>query len=525
MKNIIFIFTLFGLLVFSSTVMASQEKVGVIAAAKGNIIIERNGKKLKAKSGAKVYEGDNIVSKSNKQFQVIFIDETIFTLTNNSNLSIDKFAYDKESKSGELKVSTDSGKVKFSSGNISDGNPDNFVIKLPNSSEVKVRGTGGVYNIIPPAQPTGQPIVFAALNGPGPLGNAGSGTGSFSFSTPNGDVDLNRPGSAVLAAPEQPPVNFLAPPPSTQIVTTGLSSGAGNNNNNNTASGSSTGSSTNNSGGSSSSNSGGGTSAWSNFFDSNGQPIPGLYGGSPDNSIDLGNLDGGVDFDKDGYFYVPDPNSDPVVLLPPPPGDNQSPASSTNIETGVASGNGNNSGNEDGRDNENNNQNSEDGGLFTNFLIPPADEPNLFADANNNVDPADLGTDTRTFGGSLQELVAVNSGSVDGSGSYTGDITGDFDFLINFANSTFDIQSYNLNGGTLDNDSIDVQGGSAALPTDSRTELTVGNNGEDFSATVSAGCSNCSVTATFPTDNSIAATITNGADTGTTGGVDFVPVP
>ena len=141
------------------------------------------------------------------------------------------------------------------------------------------------------------------------------------------------------------------------------------------------------------------------------------------------------------------------------------------------------------------------------------------------MDPADLGTDTRTFGGSLQELVAVNSGSVDGSGSYTGDITGDFDFLINFANSTFDIQSYNLNGGTLDNDSIDVQGGSAALPTDSRTELTVGNNGEDFSATVSAGCSNCSVTATFPTDNSIAATITNGADTGTTGGVDFVPVP
>lgn len=59
---------------------------------------------------------------------------------------------------------------------------------------------------------TNQPIVFSALVGPGPLTYTGANTGSFSFSTPNGDVDLNRPGSAVLASPEGPPIFFLAPP-------------------------------------------------------------------------------------------------------------------------------------------------------------------------------------------------------------------------------------------------------------------------------------------------------------------------
>lgn len=57
-----------------------------------------------------------------------------------------------------------------------------------------------------------QPIIFAALAGPGPLSQTNADVGSFNFATPNGDVDLNRPSSVVLASPNDPPVFFLAPP-------------------------------------------------------------------------------------------------------------------------------------------------------------------------------------------------------------------------------------------------------------------------------------------------------------------------
>jgi hypothetical protein len=56
------------------------------------------------------------------------------------------------------------------------------------------------------------PVVFAALVGPGPLTQTNANIGSFNFSSPNGSVDLNRPGGAVLAVPGAPPVFFLEPP-------------------------------------------------------------------------------------------------------------------------------------------------------------------------------------------------------------------------------------------------------------------------------------------------------------------------
>ena len=69
------------------------------------------------------------------------------------------------------------------------------------------------------AQSTGHPIVLAALAGPGPQANTNANTGSFNFSTPNGSVDLNRPGGAVLATPPgQPPVFFIAPPGTIQDI-------------------------------------------------------------------------------------------------------------------------------------------------------------------------------------------------------------------------------------------------------------------------------------------------------------------
>jgi len=118
--------------------------------------------------------------------------------------------------------------MRFVSGNIASGTPENMTIKLP-AGTIGIRGTIGLVAILDEVtaaerfpdqfqrlggggQTIGQPVVFAALVGPGPLSRAGGGSGSFTFSTPNGSVDLNRPGGSVLSIPGQPPVFFLSPP-------------------------------------------------------------------------------------------------------------------------------------------------------------------------------------------------------------------------------------------------------------------------------------------------------------------------
>ncbi len=56
-----------------------------------------------------------------------------------------------------------------------------------------------------------------------------------------------------------------------------------------------------------------------NFCDSScGNLPPGLYGGVAEGGIDVCNGGGCEGFDKDGYFYVPDENTKPQVLLDPP---------------------------------------------------------------------------------------------------------------------------------------------------------------------------------------------------------------
>lgn len=73
--------------------------------------------------------------------------------------------------------------------------------------------TGAVAFVAPAAmaqnQPS-QPVIFSALVGPGPL--TPNSVTTFNFTTPNGDVDLNRPGAFVVTDPGDASIFFLAPP-------------------------------------------------------------------------------------------------------------------------------------------------------------------------------------------------------------------------------------------------------------------------------------------------------------------------
>lgn len=221
-----------------SGLAAAQDatQAGVSAAVRGQVELARsNAVGRQIVSAEPIFLQDQISSGVDSGMQILLLDETVFTIGPESEMTIDEFVYDPATGEGSLAASMGKGVMRFVTGNISDGTPENMTIKLPVGT-IGIRGTIGVAAVLSPDQAQqqfpgqapqlnagpGQPVIFAALAGPGPLTQTNSNTGSFNFSTPDGSVDLNRPGGAVLATPGQPPVFFIAPPGAIQQVSASL---------------------------------------------------------------------------------------------------------------------------------------------------------------------------------------------------------------------------------------------------------------------------------------------------------------
>lgn len=180
-------------------------------------------------SAEPIFLGDAIASGSLSGMQIILMDGSVFTIGPESALEIDAFVYNPAQRVGRLAASMTKGVMRFVTGKIAAGEPKNMTIRIPVGT-IGIRGTVGIVQVLTPEEAAarfpaesgrlfsgdggqaGVPVVFAALVGPGPNNNAGTGVGSFNLTTPDGSVDLNRIGASVLAAPGAPPVFFIAPP-------------------------------------------------------------------------------------------------------------------------------------------------------------------------------------------------------------------------------------------------------------------------------------------------------------------------
>ena len=131
-----FLTVLFILLCFT-TKSLSNEIIGVIGAAVGEIKNQKNEILI---NGSKIFYGDTINVETNSNAQILFLDETVMTLGENTELTVDDFVYDPQTNDGNFVTNIKSGIVKTISGKISENNPDNLEIKIPNGS-LGVRGT------------------------------------------------------------------------------------------------------------------------------------------------------------------------------------------------------------------------------------------------------------------------------------------------------------------------------------------------------------------------------------------------
>lgn len=207
------------LILCSAQTVANQ--VGVIAGLHGDIFIERNGIEIPALSGAHILPGDHIRTHQDQIFQLILLDETVFTFAGDVDISLDVFEYDETSGNGQLQITQYSGLMKFSTGHIANGQAGVFQIKQPNA-DVAVLGTTGVVGLLNSEQAktyfpqinlpaTDNLVSYAALMGPGPRAARWVKSGAFVYSNDQGMINLNRPGGSVLAVTGNAPIEFIAP--------------------------------------------------------------------------------------------------------------------------------------------------------------------------------------------------------------------------------------------------------------------------------------------------------------------------
>ena len=158
--------------------------IGVIAVGVGDII---NQKSENLVTGSKVYFGDTIITKAQSNAQILLLDETAITVGEKSELTIDEFVYDPESKVGKIVSNIKIGTVRMITGEISKKNPDNLEVNVPTGS-IGARGTEFVVVTTSDQKST------ILLLGPGKNNILGMVPGVLNVSDGSNTVNIATPG-------------------------------------------------------------------------------------------------------------------------------------------------------------------------------------------------------------------------------------------------------------------------------------------------------------------------------------------
>jgi hypothetical protein len=169
---------------FTQSYGFSKEFIGVISAGIGDIINQKNEK---LSTGSKIFYGDTIIVKEKSNAQILLLDETALTVGEKSELTIDDFVYDPETKVGKIVSSIKLGTVRIITGEISKQNPDNLNVKVPTGS-IGARGTE--FAVVTESNNKSTIILL----GPGINNTLGMIPGVLKVSDGFNSVDLTKPG-------------------------------------------------------------------------------------------------------------------------------------------------------------------------------------------------------------------------------------------------------------------------------------------------------------------------------------------
>ncbi len=139
-----------GLLVtFSLLAMAAQPAwadIGRIKKSGGEASIERKGTRVSPAVGTALLPGDVLVTGKGGQIAVSFADNTRFSVGPNSRVAVDKFDFDRTTRSGTFETRVERGSLGVVSGQIAKSRRDAMKVRTP-TSLLGVRGTRFIVNV------------------------------------------------------------------------------------------------------------------------------------------------------------------------------------------------------------------------------------------------------------------------------------------------------------------------------------------------------------------------------------------
>lgn len=129
-----------GLLGLAPLSVRAADDIAQIKVAKGMVQIERGGKRIAAKVGTPVQATDTIITGADGSVGISFVDNSLLSMGPNSELKIDRFAFNSTTHEGTFNTSLRKGTLAVVSGKIAKQSPTAMKVKLP-ASILGVRGT------------------------------------------------------------------------------------------------------------------------------------------------------------------------------------------------------------------------------------------------------------------------------------------------------------------------------------------------------------------------------------------------
>lgn len=128
----------------SASVVNSAERIGVAAMVKSNVTGTIGGRTAELNSGDGVFHRQVISADAAGRAQLIFIDETVFSVGRGATVTLDEFVYNPNRRAGSIVLNVSKGAFRFISGSA---RPDTYTIKTPVAT-IGVRGTIFSANVV-----------------------------------------------------------------------------------------------------------------------------------------------------------------------------------------------------------------------------------------------------------------------------------------------------------------------------------------------------------------------------------------
>ena len=140
MRSLYFIVSFLVLFCTSVFSQITGPKVGEITGQMGSTFNERDGETQKVNMGYELQMKDFLQTGEDGGMIISYVDGTKFTMGPNTELIIDEFVYDPNTKKGSLSLKAALGTVRYASGQIAKTSAANVQIKTPTAT-IGVRGT------------------------------------------------------------------------------------------------------------------------------------------------------------------------------------------------------------------------------------------------------------------------------------------------------------------------------------------------------------------------------------------------